>query len=111
MNDENPSDEKPVEPTEGTDEERARRRRLKALIIGTIAAGGAFQLNGWQAQANGNRSSGKAAAIRGVMVEGTATPTDGSTIPKTQNTPDASPPKKAPDGQSPNGTPDKPLSK
>lgn len=34
-----------------------RRRRVRALIIGSLAAGGAFQLNGWQAQAHGNRSS------------------------------------------------------
>lgn len=34
-----------------------RRQRVRALILGSLASGGAFQLNGWQAQAHGNRSS------------------------------------------------------
>jgi hypothetical protein len=34
-----------------------RRRRVRALILGSLATGGAFQLNSWQAQAHGNRSS------------------------------------------------------
>jgi ferric-dicitrate binding protein FerR (iron transport regulator) len=34
-----------------------RRRRVRALILGSLATGGAFQLNSWQAQAHGNRST------------------------------------------------------
>ncbi|WP_316235391.1 MULTISPECIES: hypothetical protein [unclassified Bradyrhizobium] len=41
-----------------------RRRALRALILGSIAAGGAYQLNGWQSQAHGNRSSGAVQSIR-----------------------------------------------
>jgi len=39
--------------------EAAERRRayVRGLIIGSLAAAGAFQLNGWRAQAHGNRSS------------------------------------------------------
>jgi hypothetical protein len=48
---------------------KAKKRRLRALIIGTVAAGGAFQLNGWQAQAHGNRSSHEASSsIRNAAV-------------------------------------------
>jgi hypothetical protein len=53
-------DEKQVDTKAARDEEEARRRRrqrVRALIIGSLAAGGAFQLNGWMAQAHGNRSS------------------------------------------------------
>ncbi|RMB12357.1 hypothetical protein [Eilatimonas milleporae] len=39
-------------------------KTMRRLIIGTLAAGGAFQLNGWQAQAHGNRSSHDLAALR-----------------------------------------------
>jgi hypothetical protein len=48
--------------------EKARKRRLQALIVGAVAAGGAFQLNGWQAQAHGNRSSHSATAVRDAAV-------------------------------------------
>ena len=41
-----------------------RRKRVRTLILGTLAASGAFQLNGWQAQAHGNRSSHSASALR-----------------------------------------------
>lgn len=34
-----------------------RRRRVRALILGSLATGGVFQLNSWQAQAHGNRST------------------------------------------------------
>lgn len=51
-----------------TEAQRARKRRLRALIIGTVAAGGAFQLNGWQAQAHGNRSSHAATSMRDAAV-------------------------------------------
>jgi hypothetical protein len=34
-----------------------RRRHQRAVIISALAAGGVFQLNGWQVQAHGNRSS------------------------------------------------------
>jgi len=37
--------------------QRERRRRVRALILGSLATGGAFQLNSWQAQAHGNRST------------------------------------------------------
>jgi hypothetical protein len=33
------------------------RKQSKAVIISALAAGGIFQLNGWQVQAHGNRSS------------------------------------------------------
>jgi len=36
---------------------KERRRRVRALILGSLATGGAFQLNSWQAQAHGNRST------------------------------------------------------
>jgi hypothetical protein len=87
------SNEKPVQGTEAKDAERARSRRMKALIIGTIAAGGAFQLNGWQAQANGNRSSGKTAAIRGILAEGTTVQTGTPTTEAMQLTPNSAMPK------------------
>lgn len=48
--------------------ERARKRRLRALVVGAVAAGGAFQLNGWQAQAHGNRSSHAASSVRDAAV-------------------------------------------
>ena len=54
-------DEKQIdtEPETETEEGTARRRRarVRGLIIGTLAAAGAFQLNGWRAQAHGNRST------------------------------------------------------
>lgn len=43
------------------------RRRLRTLIIGTLAASGAFQLNGWQVQAHGNRSSHSIAAMKSTV--------------------------------------------
>ena len=48
--------------------ERARKRRLRALVVGAVAAGGAFQLNGWQAQAHGNRSSHGVSSVRDAAV-------------------------------------------
>jgi hypothetical protein len=53
-------DEKQTDIRAASAEEEARKRRrmrVRALIIGSLAAGGAFQLNGWLAQAHGNRSS------------------------------------------------------
>lgn len=50
-----------AKPTGGIMRNSASMRRL---IIGTLAAGGAFQLNGWQAQAHGNRSSHDVAMLR-----------------------------------------------
>jgi hypothetical protein len=58
----------------------ARNRRLRMLILGTIAAGGAFQLNGWQAQAHGNRSSGSTQSIRAVIVPGDVQVTSPQTV-------------------------------
>lgn len=43
---------------------RERKVRVRSLVLGTLAASGAFQLNGWQAQAHGNRSSHATAALR-----------------------------------------------
>lgn len=63
---------------------KAKKRRLRALIIGTVAAGGAFQLNGWQAQAHGNRSSNaQSESIRSaaVLAEDLVV-TDVSTVPE-----------------------------
>jgi hypothetical protein len=40
-----------------------RRRRQRSVIISALAAGGVFQLNGWQVQAHGNRSTLSASPI------------------------------------------------
>jgi hypothetical protein len=53
-------DEKQIDTETGTREEGAAKRRrvyVRGLIIGSLAAAGAFQLNGWRAQAHGNRST------------------------------------------------------
>src|ERR1700738_4665087 len=34
-----------------------KHRRAKALIVSALTAGGVFQINTWQVQAHGNRSS------------------------------------------------------
>jgi hypothetical protein len=67
------SSEEEKKPDEGgrpadTDAERARKRRLRGLVLGAMAAGGAFQLNGWQAQAHGNRSSHSVTSLRAATV-------------------------------------------
>lgn len=46
------------------EDRQKRRKRVRTLILGTLAASGAFQLNGWQAQAHGNRSSHSASALQ-----------------------------------------------
>jgi hypothetical protein len=52
-------DRKQIDTEAATTEAGARRRRayVRGLIIGSLAAAGAFQLNGWRAQAHGNRST------------------------------------------------------
>jgi hypothetical protein len=45
-------------------EQASRRKQLRTLILGTLTATGAFHLDGWQAQAHGNRSSHSTAALR-----------------------------------------------
>ncbi len=44
--------------------DETRKKRIRSLILGSIAASGAFQLNSWQAQAHGNRSSHPTASLR-----------------------------------------------
>ena len=59
------SDSEDKTPDAGNSEEAvARRKRMRTLVLGTLAASGAFQLNGWQAQAHGNRSSHSVTALR-----------------------------------------------
>lgn len=41
-----------------------RQRHLRNLIIGALSAGGVFQLNSWQAQACGNRSSHSVSSVQ-----------------------------------------------
>src|SRR5688572_25382587 len=47
-------------PTELT----ANRAKMRALIVSALAAGGVFQMNSWQIQAHGNRSSHSALAFQ-----------------------------------------------
>jgi hypothetical protein len=54
----------PHPPQPDAEPPRAERERLRAMIIGALAAGGAFQLNGWQVQAHGNRSSHSVASVQ-----------------------------------------------
>jgi len=51
-------------PSRDEEDQIKRRKRIRTLILGTLAASGAFQLNGWQAQAHGNRSSHSTTALR-----------------------------------------------
>jgi len=52
-------------PTEADLQEQARRRKqLRTIVVGTLTATGAFNLDGWQAQAHGNRSSHSTVALR-----------------------------------------------
>lgn len=51
---------RPVESSDGKD----RRKKMRALIMSTLAAGGVFQMNSWQIQAHGNRSSHTALAFQ-----------------------------------------------
>lgn len=57
---------------------RARKRRIRALIVGAVAAGGAFQLTSWQAQAHGNRSSHRTYAVKTapLQIEGVSGPSN-----------------------------------
>ncbi|MFP5264128.1 MAG: hypothetical protein ACLGJB_19775 [Blastocatellia bacterium] len=51
-----PQTEPEVRPGE-TSDGKDRRKKMRALIMSTLAAGGVFQMNSWQIQAHGNRSS------------------------------------------------------
>lgn len=56
---------KPADPIEKL---AKKRRRQRTVIISALAAGGVFQLNGWQVQAHGNRSTLSALPIQRVTV-------------------------------------------
>jgi hypothetical protein len=45
-----------------------KRRRQRTVIISALAAGGVFQLNGWQVQAHGNRSTLSASPIQRISI-------------------------------------------
>ncbi|HEX8088069.1 MAG TPA: hypothetical protein VF762_04410 [Blastocatellia bacterium] len=51
-----PQPEPEIRPGE-TSDGKDRRKKMRALIMSTLAAGGVFQMNSWQIQAHGNRSS------------------------------------------------------
>lgn len=57
------------EPEQGSNistsnETKDNRTKMRALIISALAAGGVFQMNSWQIQAHGNRSSHSALAFQ-----------------------------------------------
>jgi hypothetical protein len=47
-----------------SNETNDNRTKMRALIISALAAGGVFQMNSWQIQAHGNRSSHDALAFQ-----------------------------------------------
>lgn len=49
-------------------EERDNRNKMRALIVGALAAGGVFQINNWQTQAHGNRSSHSATTVQNLYI-------------------------------------------
>ena len=56
-------DEKPDPGKDGKAKRAFRSQPSRAVIISALAAGGVFQLNGWQVQAHGNRSSHAVASM------------------------------------------------
>ena len=56
-------EEQPADTTERYATLAKKRRRQRSVIISALAAGGVFQLNGWQVQAHGNRSTLSASPI------------------------------------------------
>lgn len=48
--------------------ETGKRNKTRALILGALAAGGVFQMNSWQIQAHGNRSSHSATTTQHLYI-------------------------------------------
>lgn len=64
---------------------RPHRQHSRAVLISALAAGGVFQLNGWQVQAHGNRSSHAVATLSAITV----TPNDYVLLRQSLSSPNA----------------------
>jgi hypothetical protein len=64
MSDKERENEKPLKAKERG---KSYRQPSRAVILGALAAGGVFQLNGWQVQAHGNRSSHTVSQVSSVV--------------------------------------------